>query len=104
MRYRTPLALVVALLMVGCAQHPTNADPWEKTNRFFYKIDDGLDKYGFEPAANAYVKVVPKPIRNGIGNGFENLGYGDVILNDFLQSRWRQGWADVQRMAVNSTV
>jgi phospholipid-binding lipoprotein MlaA len=95
------LALIV---LGGCAGSGGNIDPWEKTNRAFYNFDDGLDRVLLKPVSDFYVKVVPQPIRTGLGNGFDNLGYGNVILNDFLQAKWVQGLGDVGRMAVNSTI
>ncbi|HEY2586942.1 MAG TPA: VacJ family lipoprotein [Tepidisphaeraceae bacterium] len=94
-----------ALIMLsgGCAGGG-NVDPWEKTNRVFYNFDDGLDRAVLTPVNGFYVKVVPAPIRTGLGNGFDNLFYGNVILNDFLQAKWNQGLGDTARMAVNSTI
>lgn len=91
-------------LLGGCAGTGGNIDPWEKTNRVLYNFDDGLDRVLLKPASDFYVKVVPEPIRTGLGNGFNNLGYGDVILNDLLQAKWGQGLSDIGRMAVNSTI
>ncbi len=88
----------------GCANDPKNIDPWEKTNRFFYSFNDNLDHYALKPLADGYVKIIPKPVRTCIGNGYDNLQYGDVILNDFLQGQWQQGWSDAGRMGVNTTV
>jgi phospholipid-binding lipoprotein MlaA len=93
-----------SLMMLGGCASNGNVDPWEKTNRFFYNFDEGLDRTVLKPVSDAYVKVVPEPIRTGFGNGFNNLGYADVILNDFLQAKWKQGFGDAGRMAVNSTI
>jgi len=91
-------------LLGACASDQKNPDPWEKTNRVFYKVDDAMDKWALKPAADAYVKVVPKPVRTGLGNGFDNLGYFNVIVNDFLQGKWEQGWSDAGRMGINSSL
>lgn len=95
---------MLILLSGGCAGPRGNIDPWEKTNRAFYNFDDNLDRTLIEPASNFYVNVVPAPVRTGLGNGIDNLGYLNVILNDFLQGKWQQGLGDAARMAVNSTV
>ena len=95
---------VAVSLCGGCASGPYNPDPFEKTNRLIFKFNDELDRFALKPAADVYVKVIPKPIRTGIGNGFDNLIYFNVICNDFLQGKWGQGLGDVGRMAVNSTV
>ena len=102
------IALICAgcalLLLSGCAASRGNVDPWEKTNRVFYQFDDDLDRVVFTPVNRVYVKVVPEPVRTGLGNGFDNLTYFNVILNDFLQGKWGQGLSDTARMAVNSTI
>jgi phospholipid-binding lipoprotein MlaA len=91
-------------LLGGCTTGPNKADPWEQNNRSFYDFNEGLDKVLFKPVSDGYVVVVPKEARNGLHNAFENLGYFNVILNDFLQGKWEQGWSDSGRMAVNSTI
>jgi phospholipid-binding lipoprotein MlaA len=96
--------LALLLLGGGCAQNPKNPDPFEKCNRFFYRVNDGLDKILLKPASDVYTKVVPKPVRHGLGNFFDNLSYGNVIVNDLLQGHIKDGVAGVGRMAVNSTV
>jgi phospholipid-binding lipoprotein MlaA len=103
-RMSTLCAVAAVILLSGCAGSRGNIDPWEKTNRFFYRFDDDLDRVVLKPGSDFYVKVVPQPIRTGLGNGFDNLGYLNVILNDLLQAKWKQGLNDAGRMAVNSTI
>ena len=91
-------------LIGGCVAGPNPADPYEKNNRKIYNFNEGLDQHVLKPVANAYTAVVPGPIRDGIGNGFDNLLYLNVILNDFLQGKNDRGLNDAGRMAVNSTV
>lgn len=102
--WRILCAGLALILLSGCAGAGGNIDPWEKTNRSFYKFDDDLDRVLLKPISAFYVKVVPEPVRTGLGNGFNNLGYGNVILNDVLQAKWKQGLNDTGRMAVNSTI
>ena len=105
-RWRTWVmsAVCVVGLLGGCSSKPGNIDPLQGMNRFFYDVNNGLDRYVLKPAADGYVKIVPKPIRTGLGNAFDNLIYGNVIVNDFLQGKWEQGFSDTGRMAVNSTI
>lgn len=98
------LVVLAAGLLGGCSSDPKNIDPWEKSNRFFYDFDNALDKVALKPLSDGYVKFVPQPVRTCIGNGFDNMGYVNVIVNDFMQGQWNQGWSDVGRMAVNTTV
>lgn len=90
-------------LLGGCAS-PGNPDPLQTTNRWMYDFNTGLDRVVLKPASDCYVKVVPRPVRTGVGNFMGNLLYFNVILNDFLQGSWKQGWSDTGRMASNSTV
>src|SRR4051795_6259153 len=84
-------ALAFLFLAGGCAQNPEKPDPFEKCNRFIYKVNDGLDKILLKPASDVYTKIVPQPVRHGLGNFFDNLSYGNVILNDFLQGHIKEG-------------
>ncbi|MGA3066039.1 MAG: VacJ family lipoprotein [Tepidisphaeraceae bacterium] len=96
--------LGVALsLCGGCAAGPDKADPFEKVNRFFYGFNDGLDRYALKPAADIYVKITPTPIRNAIGNGFENLTYFNVVANDILQGKKDRAYGDFWHFVLNST-
>ena len=85
----------------GCSVQ--GVDPWEKSNRFFYSFNDGLDRVALKPASDAYVAVTPKVVRDCFSNALDNLMYLDVILNDFLQGKVGQGLSDTGRMAANST-
>ena len=93
-----------AMTLVGGCASEGNPDPNEGTNRAIYKFNDAVDRAVLRPVSQAYAKVIPHPVQSGIGNAFRNLKYINVILNDFLQQNWDQGWSDTGRMAVNSTV
>src|SRR4051812_27169966 len=73
------LLLCATGLLAGCASNGSKIDPWQKTNRVFYDFDNNLDKYVLKPMADAYVKVVPQPVRHSVNNAFDNLGYMNVI-------------------------
>jgi len=76
----------------------------ESLNRFTTGFNRGLDRVILKPISKVYVAVTPKPIRKGLGNAFDNLAYPNVILNDFLQGKFRQGFGDLGRFTVNSTI
>lgn len=99
------VALLVIGFLSGCATTPNgDNDPLEGANRVFYNINDALDRHFIQPVAETYVKYTPKPIRTGATNFFDNVGYLNVIINDFLQGKFRQGFADTGRFVINSTV
>lgn len=110
------LLLLSAVLFAGCATIPQNdqsdqtarnvnpVDPYENTNRTFYKITDAVDRHVLEPVANAYIVHVPSPLRRSIGNFYDNVAYPNVALNAFLQGKVQQGLEDTLRFAINSTI
>ncbi|MDN5880916.1 MAG: VacJ family lipoprotein [Nitrosospira sp.] len=106
----TALLLACAVLFTGCATVRLNesgvdaSDPNEKTNRKFYEFTDTVDRNVLAPIADAYIKYVPSPMQRSIGNFYDNLAYPNVILNDFLQGKVRQGFQDSLRFVVNSTI
>jgi len=102
--------------LAGCATRPpagdaealqdyraTN-DPLEPTNRFFYRVNSGIDAVVFKPAAEGYRFLFPKPIRNGIHNLLANLSTPVVLANDMMQSKPRRAGDTFMRFLINSTV
>lgn len=103
------LALLAVGVLTGCAGTQTvegeyNPDPYEDTNRSFYRFNDALDRHVMRPVAETYANVAPKPVRNSVTNFFDNLEYLNVILHSFLQGKLKQGFSDAIRFTVNSTV
>ncbi|MFH0344480.1 MAG: VacJ family lipoprotein [Chromatiales bacterium] len=102
------LMLALGFFTAGCASTPTvddgNNDPLESVNRVVYEFNDGLDRYLIRPVAQKYADYTPEPVREGITNFFGNLTYLNVILNAFLQGKFNQGFSDVGRFALNSTM
>jgi phospholipid-binding lipoprotein MlaA len=101
------LAVVLGLLglTTGCASSPDSmGDPFEPINRGFHAINDGLDDIIVRPIAERYVEYTPEGMREGVSNFFDNATYPNVILNDFLQGKFKQGLMDIGRFLVNSTV
>jgi phospholipid-binding lipoprotein MlaA len=103
------LLCLVAVLSVGCATIPPDAgrnptDPWEVYNRHVADFNDRADEYVIKPVAEGYVKVVPEPVRDCIGNIFRNLGDVGNAINNLLQGKAYEATSDICRVAINSTV
>src|SRR5215203_6525978 len=103
------LALLgVLLLFAGCASSPPSKpdprDPWERFNRTTFKFNDALDRAIARPVAKAYVKVVPRLVRTGISNAYNNLETVPTIINDALQGKFSQAGNDSARFLLNSTL
>ena len=80
------------------------ADPWEDLNRPVFSFNDWTDKYVLRPVASGYTKVVPRVLRRGIGNVFDNVGTPAIAINQLLQGKPRRSLSDTGRFLVNTTL
>jgi phospholipid-binding lipoprotein MlaA len=109
--YRAALLAFVLLNLgiTGCAALPNNGKPaardrFERFNRSVYKFNTALDHAVLRPAARAYVKVLPRPVRTSINNFTTNLAYPTTVANDFFQGKIADGVSDAARIVVNTTI
>lgn len=115
---KKPLAaalLAAALSLSACASRPAAADPdalaqvdqvndpLEGTNRFLYRVNDGLDTYIFRPVAVGYRRVVPGGVRRSVHNVLANVSSPVVFVNDVLQTKPRRAGDTMMRFLINST-
>ncbi len=103
MKLRAIVTLLLAVLAVP-AVYGEDVDPWEPANRKVFAVNDFFDRILLRPVAKAYKKVIPGPVRRGIGNVFANIGTPATALNQFLQGKPRDGFSDTGRFLVNSTI
>jgi len=78
-------------------------DPYETTNRFFYRVDDTLVRYTIKPVSQGYVAVVPTPVRNGLHNVLTNLSSPVLFTNDVAQANPKHAGDTFMRFIINST-
>lgn len=103
------ICLVVAAgLGAGCAglEGPAHGvyDPAEGFNRRAHAVSEALDRFALRPVARGYHIAVPRPVRLGIRNFFDNLRGLDSAANGLLQGKPRQAGVDLMRVVVNSTL
>lgn len=79
-------------------------DPWEGFNRQMHRINNVIDRAVARPLARAYVRVVPRPVRLGVGNFFSNLGQPVTMVNSLLQGQPKRAAQSLGRFALNSTL
>jgi phospholipid-binding lipoprotein MlaA len=86
------------------AQLPAVYDPWEPLNRRVHAFNNVVDRRIATPLAKAYVAVVPRPVRLGVGNFFNNLGQPISAVNSLLQGEPKRAAQALGRFALNSTL
>lgn len=79
-------------------------DPWEKYNRRVHAFNMAVDRGFAKPLARAYVAAVPRPMRVGVSNFFDNLGQPVTLVNSLLQGNPRGAANSLGRFLLNSTV
>lgn len=104
--------LMAGMMLAGCASLPDSSsvakadprDPWERFNRASFKVNDALDRAVLRPTARAYVKVMPRVVRTGVSNFFDNLETATTLINDALQGKLAAAGHDTARLLMNSTL
>ena len=81
-----------------------NYDPWEGFNRAMYKFNYGFDKYFFIPVVDTYRFILPKVVRTGIANFFDNLYEIRSVVNNLLQGDAEGTFNATARIAFNTTI
>lgn len=79
-------------------------DPWERYNRRMHRINNAVDESVARPLARAYVAAVPRPVRLGVSNFFNNLGQPVSAINALLQGKPGQAAHALGRFALNTTL
>jgi phospholipid-binding lipoprotein MlaA len=111
----TLFAGMLPWLIAGCATKPPASDadataefnetndPIEPTNRFFYGVDETLEKYTLRPVAQGYIAITPAPVRSGIHNFLANLNSPTILANDVAEAKSRRAGTTFMRFVINST-
>ena len=83
---------------------PSNVkDCFEGLNRATFALNQTLDGILFEPVAKAY-RVLPSPVRTGVGNSLNNLSNLVTIPNNILQGDFKEAGINTGRFAINTTL
>ena len=105
---RILLLSLLVLFTTGCATaRPPDQpikDPFERANRVVFSFNDKVDRWALKPVATGYRKITPTFIRIGINNFFENLDDVSTAINGLLQGKFKQGFSDTARFAINTTI
>lgn len=103
--------LVIAtasVVLSGCTgmytKNGTPNDPWQGFNRGVFAFNDTLDHYALRPIAQGYQDVTPHPVREGVGNFFNNLSDVGNTVNGVLQGNPAIAGTSFLRLLINSTL
>jgi phospholipid-binding lipoprotein MlaA len=101
--------LALCLSAAGCASS-TNLeasqanDPLEPMNRFFFDVNQKLDRNAALPAASFYADNVPRGVRGNVHNFLLNLGGPVDVANDILIGEFGNAGEAGARFIINTTV
>ena len=101
-----PVAFAAAVLsgLGGCATTESNPkDPFEGFNRAMFAVNEGIDVV-VKPVAQGYDAAAPLPVKVGVGNFFGNIWDVLTAVNNLLQGKGGQGFSDIGRVLINSTI
>lgn len=79
-------------------------DPWEGMNRRIYNFNSQLDDYILIPVVESYQAYIPRFMRQGINNFYNNLTSINHTLNAALQLKGRSAFTNGMRFISNSTI
>jgi phospholipid-binding lipoprotein MlaA len=108
-------AKVQAAKSTGKSTAPTNddldeysdvaliADPIEPVNRGIFWVNHQFYRYILKPVSRTYDAILPKPVRKGVYNVFDNLEYPVRFVNDLLQLKFQRAGKETGKFVVNST-
>jgi phospholipid-binding lipoprotein MlaA len=97
-------ALSLGAMLAGCATPGEPDDPLEPVNRFFFDINQRLDRNAALPAASYYAQTVPNPVRVHVHNVLANLSGPVTAANYLLQGEISYAGDAMGRFLVNTTI
>jgi phospholipid-binding lipoprotein MlaA len=97
-------ALGAFALLAGCATMHSQVDPLEPMNRALFDFHETADQYVVKPIVDAYTAAVPKLIRTGVSNVFNNIDDLFSGVNALLQGKPDKAGNDFGRVLLNTFV
>ncbi len=87
-----------------CGPIYATRDPLIGFNRISYKISQPIDRFILRPPAMLYMKVMPKPARDGVHNFLANFYSPITFVNDVVQLRPKRALNTLARTLINTTL
>ncbi len=106
-------AALATVALAACATPPQEAealkefreanDPVEPLNRYFFDVNNFLDKLILKPVTQGYL-LLPDGPRAGVTNFLRNLDGPVILANDLLQGKLDRATITAERFAINTTI
>lgn len=96
------LIILSSSALVGCASSKNPNDPYENYNRPVFEFNMTVDHYVLRPVTVGYT-YIPDPIREALGNFYNNLRDFVSLANDILQLDGIDTMQTTMRIALKST-
>lgn len=107
-------AFLVCLTISSCASTNStmparqgiddDTDPYEGFNRAMFEFNNQVDRFVLEPAAKGYRFITPAYFRTMVSGAIKNLKEPVYSVNNFLQGKFADGFGNLGRFALNSTL
>jgi phospholipid-binding lipoprotein MlaA len=90
--------------VIVSSSNKTPGDPLESINLVSFEIAQAVDNAVVGPVALTFAKVVPTPVRDGLGNFLFNLKEPTAFVNYVLQHKVGKAAETVARFVINTTI
>jgi phospholipid-binding lipoprotein MlaA len=95
---------VFVVMLVLSFTLKTEVDPLKNINEKTHNLNQSLDLQLASPVARLYKRVTPDFVEIGITNFTRNLEDLSIALNNVLQGKVNDGFSDLIRFTINSTI
>lgn len=86
------------------ASYGPTPDPLYRWNKFWFGFNDLFYSGLMRPISVGYAFVVPKPVRTGLTNAYQNFIFPIRFLNALLQLDFKKASKEFGRFMINSTL
>jgi len=97
-------AIIVFLSLTYFPVALSEVDPFQDLNEKTHKFNQNLDESIATPIARVYRKVTPDFVEVGVTNFTDNIEDVNIALNNLLQGKIKDGFSDIFRFTLNSTI
>jgi phospholipid-binding lipoprotein MlaA len=80
------------------------SDPLAPFNEKMFWFNLKLDHYFLHPVAEGYAAIAPTPVRQSVGNFFDNVNFIPRFANNLFQLRFPQAGGEIARFGINTTL